>query len=327
MKSRCAVVTGASGFIGAHLVRRLLDLGTRVRVLVRSDAQRAQFQTDAIDVVVGDLRDKSSLARLCNGADVVFHLGSTMAFNLTDADVCDINVGGTQRLIQLAIAEQVPRFVLVSSGGVHHNPFGEALDEESQVQPENIYLDSKLQAEAIARELYRSNPGCLTIVRPSLVYGPGDWRRLKLFRAVVRGYFMMIGPGTTFVHPVYCEDLVDGLLLAGGDRGRGETFLLGGPQPLSLQAFVNTIADVAGKALLPLKIPAWPVRLVAIVCESACRPFGLSPFLSPRRLSFFLKHRRYDIGKARTILGYDPPTSVTDGVGRTLSWYKEQGWL
>jgi len=243
MKSRCAVVTGASGFIGAHLVRRLLDLGTRVRVLVRSDAQRAQFQTDAIDVVVGDLRDKSSLAGLCNGADVVFHLGSTMAFNLADADVCDINVGGTQRLIQLAIAEQVPRFVLVSSGGVHHNPFGEALDEESQVQPENIYLDSKLQAEAIARELYRSNPGCLTIVRPSLVYGPGDWRRLKLFRAVVRGYFMMIGPGTTFVHPVYCEDFVDGLLLAGGDRGRGETFLLGGPQPLSLQAFVNTIAD------------------------------------------------------------------------------------
>ncbi|MFN8179065.1 MAG: NAD-dependent epimerase/dehydratase family protein [bacterium] len=327
MTSRCAVVTGASGFLGAHVVRRLLDLGRSVRVLVRSDAQRAKLPTGAIDVVVGDLRDESSMAGLCRDADVVFHLGTTMAFGLTDSDLRDVNVGGTERVIQLAIADQVPRFVLVSSGGVHHNPFGEPLDEASTCAPENVYLESKLEAEAIARRLYRSDPGRLTIVRPSLVYGPGDWRRVKLWRAVARGYFVMVGPGTTFIHPVYCEDLVDGLLLAAGDRGRGETFLLGGPQALTLRAFVNEIAHAAGRSLLPLRIPARPVQLAAALCESVCRPFGLSPPLSARRLSFFLKHRRYDIRKARAMLGYDPPTGVADGVRRTLSWYRERGWL
>ncbi len=327
MRSGYAIVTGANGFIGFHLVRRLLELGTKVRVLVRSDTQRAKFYTDAIDVVVGDLRDKSSMSGLCRNADVIFHLGSTMAFDLKETDFLDINVGGTERLIQLATVERVPRFILVSSGGIHNNKFGEPVDEESEVWASNIYLDSKIQAEAIAKELYRSDPDRLSIVRPSLVYGPGDWRRLKLYRAVVRGYFMMIGSGSTLIHPVYCGDLVDGLLLAAADKGRGETFLLGGPESLSIQAFVRVIADAAGKPLLPWKIPAGPVQLVASMCESVCRTFSISPPISPRRLSFFLKHRRYDISKARRFLGYEPRTRVVEGVKRTMTWYKEQGWL
>jgi nucleoside-diphosphate-sugar epimerase len=327
MKDKLIVVTGAAGFIGAHLVHRLLEFGNKVRILVHSNAQRAKFKNDGIEIVIGDLLSKSSMAGLCTNADVVFHLGSTMAFNIPDSKLLDVNVGGTEKIIQLAKEEEVPRFILVSSGGIHNNKSGEPANEESEIRPENIYLDSKIRAEAIAKGLYKSDPGPLTIIRPSLVYEPGDWRRLKLYRAIARGYFIMIGSGTTLIQPVYCDDLVDGLILAAGDKGRGETFLLGGPLPITMNDFANAIADAAGKSVFPLKIPAGPVRIAAVMCELMCKMLGVTPPLSPRRLSFFLKHRTYDISKARNLLGYEPLISVDEGVRRALLWYKKQDWL
>ena len=321
------VITGATGFIGAHLVRRIQELGAKVRVLVRPNAHGTSFPMGKIEVAFGDLRDKASMVGLCRDADLVFHLGATQAFGLRDSEFLDINVTGTERLIQLARQEGVRRFILVSSGGVHHNDSGEPVHEESMVRSSNVYFESKIQAEAVARDLYRNDPGCLTIVRPSFVYGPGDHRRLKLYRAVVRGCFMMIGPGTRFIHPVYCEDLVEGLLLSGTDPGRGETFLLGGPEVLSLQEFTGVIARAAGVSPPRWKIPVGPVRLAATLCEFLFRPFGGAPPLNHRRLGFFLNHRNYDVTKARTLLGFEPRISVEDGVRRTLEWYKREGWI
>jgi len=321
------VITGATGFIGSHLVRRYQELGAKVRVLVRPNAHGALFLGDNIELVLGDLRNKASMVGLCKDADLVFHLGATQEFGLRDSEFLDINVGGTERLIQLARQDRVRRFLLVSSGGVHHNDSGEPVDEDSPVRSGNIYFESKIKAEAIARDLYRNDPGCLTIVRPSFVYGPGDHRRLKLYRAVVRGYFLMIGPGTRFLHPVYCEDLVDGLLLAATDPGRGETFLLGGPEVLSLEEFTSVIARAGGVPAPRWKVPVGPVRLAATLCEFLFRPFGGSPPLNHRRLGFFMNHRNYDVTKARMRLGYAPRISVEEGVRRTLEWYRREGWL
>jgi len=321
------VVTGGTGFIGIHLVRRIRELGATVRVLVRPNSRRAPFPMDKIEVVSGDLRDNASLAGLCEDADLVFHLGATQEFGLGDSEFLDINVGGTERLIRRARQEGVRRFILVSSGGVHQNDSGETVNEESTVRSSNIYFESKIQAEAAARDLYRDDPGRLTIVRPSFVYGPGDHRRLKLYRAVVRGYFLMIGPGTRYIHPVYCEDLVEGLLLAGTDPGRGETFLLGGQEVLSLEEFVGVIARVSGVPRPRWKIPVGPVLLAAALCEALFRPFGGAPPLNRRRMGFFLNHRNYDVTKARNLLGFEPRISVEEGVRRTLDWYRREGWM
>jgi nucleoside-diphosphate-sugar epimerase len=303
------------------------ELGAKVRVLARPNTHGTRLHRDKIEVIYGDLRDKVAMVGLCKDAELVFHLGATQEFGMRDSEFLDINVGGTERLIQLAMQDGVRRFILVSSGGVHHNDSGEPVDEESPVRSSNIYFESKIQAEAIAKELYRNDPGCLTIVRPSFVYGPGDHRRLKLYRAVIRGYFMMIGSGTRYIHPVYCEDLIEGLLLAGTDSGRGETFLLGGPEVLSLQEFTDVIARAAGVPPPRWKIPVGPVRLAATLCEFLSRHFGGAPPLNQRRMGFFLNHRNYDLSKARALLGYNPRISVEDGVRRTLAWYKREGWL
>lgn len=327
-KPKQVVVTGATGFIGAHLVQGIRELGAKVRVLVRPSADTANLRTDNVELVYGDLRDEASLAgALCKDIDQVFHLAATQDFGLSNSRLFDINVEGTRRLLQQAIRNEVPRIVLVSSGGIHHNDSGELVCEESPLRASSPYLESKIKAEAIARHLFRADPMRLTIVRPGAVYGPGDRRLLKLFRAVIRGYFVMIGPGTRRIHPVYIDDLVDGLLRAGSESGRGETFLLSGPDMLPLRDWVGLIARTAGVATPRLAIRLGPAYIAAIICESICRVFGVTPPLNRARLGFFINHRSYDLSKARSLLRYVPRISVEDGVRRTLEWYKFHGWL
>jgi nucleoside-diphosphate-sugar epimerase len=321
------LITGATGFVGTHLVRRMQTLGAEVRVLVRPGADIAHLHGERIEIFYGDLSDAASLAGLCKDTDQIFHLATTQQFGLSENRVFDINVAGTQHLLDQAIQSGVRRIVLVSSGGIHRNDSGQPVREGSPFRETNIYFKSKIEAEAIARDLFRNDPGRLTIVRPGAVYGPGDRRLLKLFRAVTRGRFVMIGTGNTRVHPVYIDDLIDGLLLAGSDSGRGETFLLSGPDILPLREWVGMMARAAGKTPPRWRIPAGPVSMAAALCENLCRPFGILPPLNRRRLGFFLNHRSYDLTKARTLLDYEPRISVEEGTRRTLEWYKSHGWL
>jgi nucleoside-diphosphate-sugar epimerase len=321
------VITGATGFVGNHLVRRLHELGAMIRVLVRPRADIAPLRGERIEFFYGDLSDAASLDGLCKDVDQIFHLAATQQIGLSQSRFFEINVGGTRRLFDQAIQNGVRRVVFVSSGGIHRNDRGEPADEESPLRKTNRYFRSKIEAEAMARSLFRDDPGCLTVVRPGAVYGPGDLRLLKLFRAVTRGRFVMIGTGMTRVHPVYIDDLIDGLLLAGSDLGRGETFLLSGPGDLSLRDWVGEMARAAGQSPPRWMIPARPVYVAAALCEFLCRPFGIVPPLNRTRLGFFLNHRSYDLAKARTLLGYEPRISVEEGTRRTLDWYKIHGWL
>lgn len=321
------VITGATGFVGARLVHKMQELGANVRVLVRPSADVTHLGRGKIELFYGDLRDPASLDGLCKDTDQIFHLAATQQVGLSECEFLDINVGGTQRLLQQAIQNEVRRVVLVSSGGIHRNDCGEPVCEEAPLRASNIYLESKIKAEAIARDLFRTDPERLTIVRPGAVYGPGNRRLLKMFRAVVRGYFVMIGTGTTCVHPVYIDDLVDGLLRASSDMGRGEAFLLSGPNELSIREWVHIIAQAAGSAPPRWTIPAGPISIAATLCESLCRLINVAPPLNHRRLGFFLNHRSYDLTKARTLLGYEPRISVHVGSRRTLEWYKCYGWL
>jgi nucleoside-diphosphate-sugar epimerase len=321
------VITGATGFVGTHLVHRMQKLGAEVRVLIRPGADLAHLRGERIEFFHGDLSDAGSLDGLCKDADQIFHLAATQQYGLSEDRFFDINVAGTQRLVDQAIRYGVPRVVLASSGGIHRNDNGEPVREESPLRETNIYFKSKIKAEAIARDLFRKDPGCLTIVRPGAVYGPGDRRLLKLFRAVARARFVMIGTGDTRVHPVYIDDLIDGLLEAGSDSGRGETFLLSGPDNIPLREWVGVMARTAGKTPPRWTIPAGPVFMAASLCEFLCRPIGIVPPLNRRRLGFFLNHRSYDLTKARKLLGYDPRISVEEGTRRTLEWYKGHGWL
>lgn len=272
-------------------------------------------------------RSGRSLRGVCQEADLVFHLAATQHFGLSARRFLDVNVGGTRRVFADAVRSGVERFVLVSSGGIHQNDRGQPVGEESPLRAANVYLRGKIEAERVARDLYRSDPGRLRIVRPGAVYGPGDRSLLELFRSVARGHFVMIGRGTTRVHPVYVDDRVEGLLVAASDFGRGGTLLLSGPDVVSLRDWVRVIARAAGARPPRWSIPAGPVSVAASVCEWACRLRRVAPPLDHRRLAFFLDHRVYDLTRARAVLGYGPAVSIEDGVRRTLDWYRLRSLL
>jgi nucleoside-diphosphate-sugar epimerase len=321
------VITGATGFIGMSFVNRLQKRGVRCRALVRSNSRTANLIDKRVEKFFGDLRDKDSLNGLCTGASKVYHFAATQEFGLNRQSFLDVNVGGTERLFQEAIKNGVRRIVLMSSGGIHENIFGTPVKENSPIKGNNIYLESKIMAEVVAKDLFGDDLKCLTIVRPGAVYGPGDRRFLKLFRSLKRRRFVMIGPGTTQIHPVYINDLMDGLELASSNLGRGETFLLSGPKALTLKEWVSSIAQTAGVAPPRLKIPARPIIFMATLCELFCQLLNYSPPLNHRRLGFFLNHRSYNLSKAKSLLGYMPKVSIEEGAFRTLEWYTSQGWL
>ena len=126
----------------------------------------------------------------------------------------------------------------------------------------------------------------------------------------------------------YIDDLCRGILKCGElDEAVGEIFILGGENHVTLNEFVEQIANVVGGRIPHLRIPLGPVSLAAVVVETVCRPLGIEPPLHRRRLEFFSKHRAADISKARRILGYTPEVPLPDGLARTAKWYRDQGLL
>ena len=166
------------------------------------------------------------------------------------------------------------------------------------------------------------------IIRPAGIYGPGDLRFLKLFKSIATKRFVMVGNGKTLWHPVYINDLVDGFILAAEKKDiTGETFIIGGPEYLSLNELVKKIARILNVKPPILRIPAMPVQIAGSICETLCVPFGIEPPLYRRRVDFFTKTRAFDITNAINKLGYRPKYDIDTGLKLTAEWYKQSGLL
>ena len=151
---------------------------------------------------------------------------------------------------------------------------------------------------------------------------------LKLFRAIARGRYAIVGSGKPFYHPVYIDDLVEGFLLAlEREEAVGEAFIVAGPRYVSQQELAELIARHTGGSVLPFHVPAWPLQLAGTLCEAVCVPFGIDPPLHRRRVDFWVKSRAFSIDKARRLLGYAPRVDLDHGIARTAAAYRAAGWL
>ena len=165
-------------------------------------------------------------------------------------------------------------------------------------------------------------------MRPGPIYGEGDLRFLKLYRAIDRGVFVMIGSGTPKLHLVHIDDLVDGILLCSNSGAAiGEVFILAGPRAPTLNEIVRDIAQSLGVAAPRWRVPVWPVKAAGLLCESICIPLRIEPPLHRRRVAFFTHHREFDCSKAERLLGYAPQVSPAEGIARTAQWYRSAGYL
>jgi nucleoside-diphosphate-sugar epimerase len=323
------LVTGASGFTGGHLARMLAQRGYQVRALVRTTAQADALASSGIEPVLGNLDDRSSLHRAVKDIEVVYHIAAVYRqAGLSRSAYHSINAIAVGELIEAAAGAGVKRLVHCSTVGVHGDIEHPPANEDAPLRPGDVYQETKVEGERIAREAGRRSGLPVTIARPSGIYGPGDRRLLKLFRGVARRRFVVLGSGDIFYHLTYIDDLIEGFRLCGEvPAAANRTYILAGAEVTTLNELIRKIAHHAHVAPPSVKLPVWPFWIAGAACEAICMPLGVEPPLYRRRVDFFTKSRAFDISRARAELGFTPRVGLDEGIQRTLAWYREHGWL
>jgi dihydroflavonol-4-reductase len=325
---KLALVTGATGFTGGHLARALVRRNYRVRALVRDRAKAGALERAGVEPVEGDLTRPGDVDAAVKGCSHVYHIAALYRdARFPDAVYYDVNVNGTRHILEAAAKHRVARVVHCSTVGVHGDVGRLPADEDAPFDPGDIYQETKLKGELLAREAFAGGlPGA--IVRPAGIYGPGDLRFLKLFRGVQRGTFRVFGRGAVVYHLTCIDDLIDGILLCGEHpRALGETFILAGPRYTTLDELVARVAAAVGAVPPRGHLPLKPLLVAAWLCEAACKPLGIEPPLHRRRCDFFCKSRGFSTEKARRLLGYAPRVDLDEGLRATAAWYFAEGHL
>ena len=321
------LVTGAAGFTGGHLARFLAARGDDVRVLVRAGT-RARVQ-GTFDVAEGDLRDAAALRTAVRGVEVIYHIAAIYRqAGLRDEEYRAVNAEAVGTVIEAARAAGARRVVHCSTVGVHGDVEHPPANEDAPLKPGDVYQQTKLEGERVARAAAANTGVEVVIARPTGIYGPGDRRLLKLFRGVAHRRFIVLGDGRIYYHLTYIDDLVEGFRLCGTvAAAAGRTYILAGGEVTMLNELVELIAQEAGVQPPKLHLPVWPFWTAGALCEALCAPLGLEPPIYRRRVDFFTKSRAFDITRARRELGYQPAVGLREGVRRTLDWYRGAGWI
>ena len=322
-------ITGGTGFIGSRLALACLDRGDQVLVLGQKNTPAESANADLIEhrgarVHIGSVTDPKSIDESLVDMDVVFHLAATQhEMNVPDEKFWNVNVTGTQNVFDAAKRAGVKRFVHGSTIGVYGIPES-TLDEKTPCNPDNIYGVTKLKGEELV--LSRNDEIPVAVIRIPEIYGPGDTRLVKLFKAIKSGRFFRIGNGKNLHHLLYVDDLVQGLILAAEHPDAvGQRFLYAGRSPVSTDEMINSIAEQVGVKPPRLRIPLLPFTVVATLMELTMRPLGIQPPLHRRRLDFFKKSFTLSSERAQKTLGFDPQIDFDEGAKRTAAYYLETG--
>jgi dihydroflavonol-4-reductase len=326
-----AFLTGASGFVGSHLLSLLLDEGAEVRCLVRSSSSRKNLEgSEAAEVVAGDLRDASSVSRALEGCDTVFHCAADYRLFVRDPDeMYRANVEGTRNVLQAAAEAGVEKVVYTSSvGALGLNADGSPADETAPVTLEAMlghYKRSKFLAERVADE-FAAQGLPVVIVNPSTPIGDRDVKPTATGR-VILDFLNRKTPAyvDTGLNWVDVKDVARGHLLA-AERGRlGEKYILGN-ENASLKSLFERLERLTGLSAPKVKLPHWIPLTVAAIDTGWARLTGGEPRvpLDGVRLSRYKMY--FDAGKAVRELGL-PQTPIDRPLERAVAWFRENGYV
>jgi dihydroflavonol-4-reductase len=325
------LVTGASGFQGSAVLRALLERGEPVRALVRPRSNRQNLDGLPVEIALGDLTDRQSLADAVRGCQAVFHVAADYRLWAADpAELYRTNVDGTRTLLEAAGEAGVARILYTSSvATLGSRPDGEPADERTPAKLDHMighYKRSKYLAEQAVRELAgRGLP--VVILNPSAPIGPRDIRPTPTGRMVLeaaRGHFpAYVDTGLNVVH---VDDAAEGHLLA-FERGRiGQRYVLGG-ENLPLGEILGTIAQLVGRRAPRLRLPPGLLLPLAHLAETAARlRGGREPLLTTDGLRMARKRMYFSSALAERELGFRARPAL-EALRDALDWYRRHGYL
>lgn len=320
------LVTGATGFIGSYLVRRLLLEGTPIRVLARRPERLDSKLARRVQIAKGDMRDGEALAASVRGIRTVLHLAAcARAWSPDPEEFWEVNVRGVERLLAEAQMAGVERFVHVSTL-LTLPPHRPAPLRESLRRP-TAYEKTKLVAERRV-EVEAANGLDAVVVHPTRVYGPGPLTDANGVTRVVSLYLagrfrVRLADDDVLSNYVHAEDVARGIILAARFGRSGRHYVLGGDENLSMRELLDLVGDISGRRHRTIAIPAGAAMAVA---RGACAwaRLGGSTSITPGWVRVFLEDRRVDIADSRLDLGYQPRTLRT-GLEETIRWLRDNG--
>lgn len=328
-KNLKALVTGANGFVGSHLVEGLLDKGYQVRCLVRKTSNKRWLSGLEVEYTYADIAEKSSLKDALKGIDFVFHVAGLTKAKSRD-EYFRANAEGTKNLVEACLEEnpRLQKFIYVGSqAAVGPGDTKQPLNEEAPCRPVTYYGESKLEGERIVLQHISKLP--VTVIRPPAVYGPRDSDMLGFFKVANKGFRISFGRGESFLSLCYVKDLINGIILAAeSPEASGKIYFIADDKIYSWREAFKIIAKVLNKRTIPLKIPKSLLFFLAFISENFSKLLGrTAAFNTQKAKEITQRYWGLDISKAKAELGFLPKYDLKRGAKETVRWYKEKGWL
>lgn len=322
------LVTGATGLLGSHVTELLLSRHQPVRVLVRPEESLDGLGDAPVEVVWGDVVDRSAVSRAVDGVEIVVHCAARTGPWGPAVEYERTNVQGLRNLLDASMASGVKRLVHVSSITVHGNDVGGVADESSPFRPEpNPYTRTKIEGERIIEAARRERGASVTVVRPGWIYGPRDRASFARFAGLIeQGRMVVIGAGRNHVPLIYVEDAARGILLASDvEEAVGRTYLLVNDEPVTQLDYLHAIASELGVPAPRRHIPYRPALILGGAAEAAGKITRRTqpPPLMRYGLQLLGGENRFDITRARRDLGFAPQVGLAEGVRRSVRWLRD----
>jgi nucleoside-diphosphate-sugar epimerase len=321
-----ALVTGANGFLGRALARRLLGAGHRVRALVREGSDASTLDSP-VEVVRGDATDPAALRRAVEGCDLVYHLAGVRR-GIDRQAFFAVNAGSTRLLLEACVAAGAARRRFVLAGSLAAvGPSREGLREEDPFSPAEWYGESKAEAERIALSFGDRLP--VAVGRPPRIMGPGDRENLFFFRIAARGVVLRILGPERPLSWIDVDDCAAGFALLGErPEAAGQVFFLASRERTSVVGLQRQVAQALGVAARQVPVPPGALRAVAWAADGLSKVTG-------RKLPLNRKLARQVLApgwtcrtdKAERMLGFSATTTLADSIARSARFYRDQGWL
>ncbi len=312
------LVTGATGFLGQHLVRRFLDIGQPVRATGRNIKIGLALQAEGADFRPVDLRDRAGMDAAIDGVEAVVHSGALSTVWGRKEDFHAINVGGTENVIAASRAHGVKRLIYISSPSVMTRPTAQwNLTEDEPLPSEHVSMYS--ETKRLGEDLVNQATGLETVIlRPKAIYGPGDTAIFpRLIKAAAKGRLPIVGDGNTVTNLTHVRDVVAAILLAlKSDKAVGKTYVITGGDDIRIWDVITDIVTRSGFKPPSRKIPIGRAMRVAKVLEWVWRTLHLpgEPPLTTYTAGILGLSQTYDISAARRDLGYEPSVPLAEGV-------------
>lgn len=330
INNRKIAITGGTGFLGKCIIQKLLQYDAEIYCFVREGSNVVKLpNSEKIKIVTVDFSNTNSLKEHLRDISVVIHLiGQLGKYGIDYQTFYETNVIITKNMIQACSKSLVEQFIFCSTPGVQG--FGRRLANENDAyNPRNDYEKTKMLAEQFIIRYCTDKELNYTILRPDFVYGPGDYRRVQMYKNIRDRKFVLTTNGLSYLHPTYIDDIADGFLKSIGNiDAYKEIFNLSALEDVTVLVYLNSIAKATESRLIKFNIGYKASIILASIIEIISKKFfNKEGFVSKNKIDFLALDHSTSNQKARDILGYHPIYPINEGMEKTIEWCKHSNLL